>query len=92
VPAGGLLMHRRDRPSRGERENPVAGVITDLVKLGEEVNVAVQVDGAGGPPLFMTLPVHVAARNRVEVGARVGVSLLADRIHLMPWQDLGRVP
>jgi hypothetical protein len=32
----------------------------------------------------MTIPTHVARRNRIGIGERVTVSLLAEAIHLMP--------
>ena len=89
IPTGGVLTHRRDRPSRGERENPITGVVVEFLRLGEEASVALQVDGAT-EPLVLTAPAHVAARNGIEIGARISVSLLAERIHLMPWQELGR--
>ena len=89
IPTASVILHRRDRPSRGERENPVAGVVTEFVPLGENASVAVRVDGAPELPLFMTIPTHVARRNRVGIGERVTASLLAEAIHLMPQEDRG---
>jgi molybdate transport system ATP-binding protein len=83
VPTGGILLHRRDRPSRGEHENPISGVVRDFVLLGENANVAMAVDGMPGQVLFLTIPLHVAQRNAIEVGTAIRVSLLADSIHLM---------
>jgi molybdate transport system ATP-binding protein len=84
IPTASVILHRRDRPSRGERENPVHGVVTEFVPLGENASVAVRVDGAPQLPLFMTIPTHVARRNRIGIGERVTASLLAEAIHLMP--------
>ena len=84
VPAEAVILHRRDRPSRGERENPLPGVVTEFVALGHTASVAVRVDGAPGLPLFMTISTHVARRNRIAIGERVTASLLAEAIHLMP--------
>ncbi|HLT01606.1 MAG TPA: TOBE domain-containing protein, partial [Geminicoccaceae bacterium] len=84
IPSASVILHRRDRPSRGERENPVPGVVAEFVPLGENASVAVRVDGAPELPLFMTVPIHVARRNRIGPGERVTVSLLAEGIHLMP--------
>jgi molybdate transport system ATP-binding protein len=86
IPTANVILHRRDRPSRGERENPVPGVVCEFVPLGENASVAVRLDGAPELPLFMTIPTHVARRNRIGIGERVTVSLLAEAIHLMPRQ------
>jgi len=83
VPESHVVMHRRERPSRGERENPVRGVARDVVILGGDARVTLDVHGAD-TPLTFEVSEHVAARNRVEAGAEVSVSLLADGIHLMP--------
>ena len=83
VPESHVVMHRRERPSRGERENPVRGVARDVVILGGDARVTLDVHGAD-TPLTFEVSAHVAARNRVEAGAEVTVSLLADGIHLMP--------
>jgi molybdate transport system ATP-binding protein len=78
-----IVMHRRDRPSRGERENPVRGVVSTFVPLG--ANAALTVDiGTGRPPLFLSVPVHVARRNGIVQGTEITVSLLAEGIHLLP--------
>ena len=83
VPESHVVMHRRERPSRGEHENPVRGVARDVVLLGGDARVTLDVDGAGAPLTF-EVSAHVAARNRVAAGAEVSVSLLASGIHLMP--------
>jgi molybdate transport system ATP-binding protein len=82
IPASGILLHRRDRPSRGERENPVKGRVSDLVSLGETLWVTLQPDQTE-LPLRFRVPEHVARRNGVEQGAEATVSLLADSLHLM---------
>ena len=92
IPSASVILHRRDRPSRGERENPVPGVVTEFVPLGENASVAVRVDGAPDLPLSMTIPTHVAKRNRIGIGERVTVSLLAEAIHLMPREERGAAP
>ena len=84
IPAAQVILHRRDRPSRGERENPVPGTVTEVIVLGERVSVAVRVDGDPERPMFMSIPTHVASRNRITVGAQVCFSLLTEGIHLMP--------
>jgi molybdate transport system ATP-binding protein len=83
VPGSHVILHRRDRPSRGERENPVRGAIADFLPLGENVSTLIRVEGTG-ERLHVTFPLHVAQRNGLESGAEVVVSLLRDGIHLMP--------
>ena len=83
VPESHVVMHRRERPSRGEHENPVRGVARDVVILGGDARVTLDVHGVD-TPLTFEVSAHVAARNRVAAGAEVSVSLLADGIHLVP--------
>ena len=47
IPAGFVVLHRRDRPSRGEHENPITGVVQDLVTIGEIAHIKISVDGIG---------------------------------------------
>ena len=82
IPGSHVILHRRDRPSRGERENPVRGVIDDFLPLGENASTVIRVE-ATGEHLRVTFPLHVARRNGLEAGADVVVSLLRDGIHLM---------
>jgi molybdate transport system ATP-binding protein len=75
-----VLLHRVDRPSQGERENPVPAVVADLVVLGDDV--IARLTPAGMPQSRLTLKVshHVALRNALAVGRTVTVSLLRDAI------------
>ncbi len=91
IPQGHVVLHRRDRPSRGERENPVSGVVQEHLPLGENVALTVAVNGPDRPPLFLTVPVHTARRNGIAQGVEISVSLLAEGIHLMP-ADESRTP
>lgn len=84
------ILHRRDRPSRGERENPVTGVIGEFVPFGENAAVTMLVDGRADAELQLSIPLHVATRNSLAQGAEIGVSLLRDGIHLMPFQAFDR--
>ena len=79
-----VILHRRDRPSHGERENPVAGVVQDCVSLGETTSVAIRIGERSGPPLVMNIATHHARRNRLASGESVTVTLLAEGIHVMP--------
>ncbi|WP_142849886.1 ABC transporter ATP-binding protein [Telmatospirillum sp. J64-1] len=83
VPVSHILLHRRDRPSRGEKENPVTGLLSDVLVLGEAVRLTVSVPGESLPLVF-SVPLHVAQRNGLAPGVDVTVSLLSEGIHLMP--------
>ena len=82
IPQSDVVLHRRDRPSRGEHENPVRGTVNDMILLGDDALVTVAIDGVD-EPLSFSVSIHVARRNRVDVGEPIGVSLLRDGIHLM---------
>ena len=84
VPSAGIVLHRRDRPSRGERENPVAGTVGECLRLGETTAVVQFVGGDSEFKIAFSLPSHVADRNGIASGAEVTVSLLSETIHLMP--------
>jgi molybdate transport system ATP-binding protein len=84
VPSKGVVLHRRDRPSKGEHENPLRGVVSELLVLGDAAHVTMAVGGREDQPLVFTVPVHVATRNRLTRGEPIAVSLLASEIHLMP--------
>jgi molybdate transport system ATP-binding protein len=78
-----MIMHRRDRPSHGERENPVHGVVKEFLELGETAIVNLQLQDDATTFLIFTVSAHSARRNNLHVGARASVSLLAEGIHLM---------
>lgn len=89
IPPEQVLLHRRDRGgSRGERENPVSGVIDDLLTVGGITNAVLTLQGDSGDRLHMDLPPHVVKRNRLRIGEEVSMSLLGEAIHLMPWHPL----
>ena len=87
IPPEGVLLHRHERPSRGEAENPVAGSVQDCLRLGPFTQIRLVPDG-GGEPLAFSVPTHVAERNDIAPGAAARVTLLAESIHLMPWEPL----
>jgi molybdate transport system ATP-binding protein len=88
IPPGHILLHQRVRPSHGERENPVSGVISDCTPLGETTSLTLLVREDRRHPLSLSVPTHVARRNGLAAGEQIGVSLLASGIHLMPWEPL----
>ena len=87
VPEDAVILHRVDRPSRGERENPVQGVISRYLPLGAEVSLAIEVGDDPSRTLRTAVSSHVAERNALCAGRRVTVSLLASDIHIMPWDE-----
>lgn len=84
IPPSHVVLHRRGRPSQGERENPVNGVVAELAVLGETSNVTMTMDGRDDRVLNFSISTHAAERNGLAVGAAITVSLLANGIHLMP--------
>ena len=82
IPVENLILHRRDRPSRGERENPVTGTIEEFYSLGENSSVTIRVSETE-ELLHLTVPTHVARRNSLDIEGAITVSLLAEGIHLM---------
>ena len=84
VPPTAIVLHRRGRPSAGERENPVEGRVVGMLALGEEARITLDVGDPDGHPLGFTLPLHAARRNGLAEGERCTVSLLAEAIHIMP--------
>lgn len=84
IPPGKAVLHRRDRPSRGEAENPVSGTIESQITLGDTVIASLRLDGEETRLLTVHVPRHAAERNRVAVGEHIGLSLIADAIHVMP--------
>lgn len=84
IPTSEIVLHRADRASRGERENPVEGGVATAMRMGDATVVALAPDAAPGDLLHFSVPTHVAQRNGLVPGARARVSLLADAIHAMP--------
>ncbi len=82
IPASDILLHRRGRPSLGERENPVAGVVEECVTLGAQTEVTMRCHGTD-QPLRLQISTHAARRNDIHIRANIKVSLLADGIHIM---------
>ncbi|BBI52927.1 hypothetical protein HORIV_53480 [Vreelandella olivaria] len=74
------MLHRRDRPSQGERENPITAAVSELVVLGGITSVSLRVHH--GDMLRFDIATHAARRNQLTRGAVVSVSLLAEGIHL----------
>ncbi len=86
VPPSYIVLHRRRRPSQGERENPVHGVVGEMTVMGENTLISMWVDGRREQRLNLSVSSHVAERNFLVVDAELSVSLLQQGLHLMPLQ------
>jgi len=92
IPAASVVLHRLDRPSRNAPQNALDGIVANCVSLGQSTSLDLQVDGAAGKSLYLSIPTHLARRNGIAIGQRARVSLLVEGIHLMPWEDLREHP
>jgi molybdate transport system ATP-binding protein len=88
IQSSNVLLHRRNRQSNGDRENPLSGTIIEYMILGDHVSMRVEVDKQLQIAITITVPVHVARRNELGYGQQVTISLLAEGIHLMPFVKL----
>jgi molybdate transport system ATP-binding protein len=79
-----ILLHSRLRPSKGEKENPLAVVITEIITIGGTVSLIVALRDRPDVILHMDLPPHVVDRNQLAMGELIQISLLTKAIHLMP--------
>jgi len=84
IPASKVVLHRRDRPSRGEAENPVTASIIRYLILGDTTISTIKLDGNETRTLILQVPTYVAERNKLAAGGQVTLSLLASAIHIMP--------
>jgi molybdate transport system ATP-binding protein len=84
IPGSGIILHRRDRPSRGERENPVHGTVSNLIPLGDMCNLTMVVNNELKSALTLQIPTHVAQRNTLAIGVDISVSLRAEAVQIMP--------
>jgi molybdate transport system ATP-binding protein len=82
IPSDAIVLHRRGRPSQGDRENPLGCHIVRLTRLGDQTAVTAAVNAAPDAILNFRLPTHAARRNELTEGAEVTVSLLAESLHV----------
>ncbi len=83
IPAEGVLLHRPDRPTQGDAENPVTGTISEVLRLGSFTQLTLQIAGES-QPLSFQVSSHAVERNNLRPGSSASVTLLAQHIHLMP--------
>jgi hypothetical protein len=72
-----------DAGASAETPNALDGVVVRYVRLGNNAAITVGVDGLDRPPLFMSVPLHVARSHGVREGGEVRIALLPEGIHLM---------
>ncbi len=82
IPLEYIILHRKDKPSNGEKENPIQGVIKEIIPLGETNYLTVIVDNKH--PFTLSLSSHVKKRNELKEGEIITFSLLSESIHIMP--------
>lgn len=82
VPPSDVVLHRRGRPSQGERENPVVGRVAEIVVLGGVTLVTLDFAHTVDTLRF-EIATHAARRNGLARGEAVTVSLLAAGVHPM---------
>ena len=88
IPPEGVRLHRRGGPRAARRRTPFQAAVQDCLRLGPFTQIRLVPDG-GGEPIAFSVPTHVAERNGIAPGATARVTLLAESIHLMPWEPLG---
>ncbi|GAB2593554.1 ABC transporter ATP-binding protein [Nitrincola alkalisediminis] len=77
-----LILHRPDRPSNGDKENPIEGRIEELVMLGPHVSISVRPTHAPELPLRFFIPRHFVERQDLRMGMSIFVSLLGEQLHI----------
>lgn len=90
IQSANVLLHRRDRPSKGNKENPLQGEIIEYMESNGLANLLVQIDKNLKINISTHVPLHVAKRNKLKLNENIGITLLSEEIHLMPYQALRR--
>ena len=83
VPQGHIVFAGTGAVNTEEGPNTLHGVVTQIVRLGNNAAIAVGVGGPDRPPLFLSVPLHLAQQHAIAVGAEVSVRVLPEGIHLM---------
>ncbi|MBA4026528.1 MAG: ABC transporter [Gordonia sp.] len=83
APIDHVILHRRARPSGADLLNPVAGVISELVPLGERTEVTLRVTGDPEAVLNFNVATRTVANGALVPGSAATVSLLPEGLHLM---------
>ncbi|WP_290648106.1 ABC transporter ATP-binding protein [Aquisalimonas sp.] len=91
IPDSDIVLHRRGRPSRGERENPVRGTVDECVVMGAQTSVVLRCHHTGDA-LRLSVSTHAARRNGLTPGVDATVSLLGKGLHVMAPREHARDP
>lgn len=83
IAASKVLFHQRVRHSKGKRENPISGEAVELLSAGDMTQFALKISDEVNP-LAMSVPAHVAERNRIAISDIIQVSLLVKSVHNLP--------
>jgi len=84
IPRSHLVLALAGPEGHAIDENRISGKVAALVRLGENAILSAEVDGAGRPPVFLSVPLHVVQSKGISVGTDIEFSFLAEGIHLMP--------
>lgn len=90
IQSASVLLHRRERPSNGDKENPLQGSIIEYLESNGQAHLLIEVDAELQLNIALNVPLHVAKRNQLKLYETIGISLLSEGIHLMPYQKLRR--
>ncbi len=90
IQSANVLLHRRDRPSNGDKENPLQGKIIEYMEGNGLAQLLIEVDTELKVNIALNIPLHVGKRNKLGLNVTTGLSLLKEGIHLMPYQPLRR--
>jgi len=78
-----VILHQRVRPSRGEHENPIQAVITEMLTLRGVTTILMKLKQDKKVIIQMDISDHVVNRNSLIVGDTISVSLLSSEIHII---------
>ena len=78
IPASHVVLADQE-----EDKNVVSGIISAMVRLGDLVNVSIDINEASSHPLNMSITMLETSQRGLEVGNQIRVSLIAEGIHLM---------
>jgi len=88
IPPSFVVLHRRRKPSKGERENPVTGRVSEVLTFNEISRITMLIEDMDDCPLVISLDTHAARRNEIKIGEAITVSLLAQDIHIMAAKEV----
>lgn len=83
APTDHVLLHRRAKGNGDTFENPVTGIVTELIAMGERTDVVMRLPGEPQAHLNFNVSSRTVAANSLRQGEDVTVSLLPEGLHLM---------